>query len=49
MSTLRSGREIRAIVENARNLSSKIAQSDMLLDDNNNLVSANYMSGAFKT
>jgi hypothetical protein len=47
MSTLRSGREIRAIVENVRNQNSKIAASDMLLNDNNDLVSSSY-TGASK-
>ena len=35
---MRSGREIRAIVENARTMGSKTNTYDMLLDENDDLI-----------
>ena len=47
MSTMRSGREIRQIVENARQ-GSKSNTYDMLLDDNDDLIRNSHTMGSSK-
>jgi hypothetical protein len=50
MSTMRSGREIRAIVENARTMGSTTRSNtyDMLLDDNDDLIRNSQTIGGVK-